>query len=154
MTEEDKKKPLVYYITADLAISLKERADYTAIVVGGMDESGQLQIRNCIRERMDGDEIVQTLLTLYNVYKPMCVGIEDTQISKALGPYINRAMMETGTYMNIVPLKPHRMDKIMRARSIQARCRAGMVKFDKAADWWGSFEDEVLSFPRNYPPLS
>ena len=148
MTEEDKKKPLVYYITADLAISLKERADYTAIVVGGMDESGQLQIRNCIRERMDGDEIVQTLLTLYNVYKPMCVGIEDTQISKALGPYINRAMMETGTYMNIVPLKPHRMDKIMRARSIQARCRAGMVKFDKAADWWGSFEDEVLSFPR------
>lgn len=148
MTEEDKKKPLVYYITADLAISLKERADYTAIVVGGMDESGQLQIRNCIRERMDGDEIVQTLLTLYKVYNPMCIGIEDTQISKALGPYINRAMMESGTYMNIIPLKPHRMDKIMRARSIQARCRAGMVKFDKTADWWGSFEDEVLSFPR------
>lgn len=148
MTEEDRKKPLTYYITADLAISLKERADYTAIVVGGMDENGQLQIRNCIRERMDGDEIVQTLITLYKIYNPMCIGIEDTQISKALGPYINRAMMESGIYMNIVPLKPHRMDKIMRARTIQARCRAGMVKFDKQADWWPTFEDEVLSFPR------
>lgn len=148
MTEEDRKKPLTYYITADLAISLKERADYTAILVGGMDENGQLQIRHCIRERMDGDEIVQTLITLYKIYNPMCVGIEDTQISKALGPYINRAMMESGTYMNVVPLKPHRMDKIMRARAIQARCRAGMVKFDKQADWWSMFEDEVLSFPR------
>ena len=50
--------------------------------------------------------------------------------------------------MNIVMLKPHRQDKIQRARSIQARMRAGMVKFDKNADWWLTFEDECLSFPR------
>lgn len=148
MTEEDRKKDLTYYITADLAISLKERADYTAIIVGGMDENGQIQIRNVFRDRLTGDEIVALLLSLQKIYNPLAVGIEDTQISKALGPYLNRAMMESNVYMNLVPLKPHRMDKIMRARSIQARMRAGGVKFDKTADWWPMFEDECLTFPR------
>ena len=148
MTEEDKKKNKQYYITADLAISEKDRADYTAIVVGGLDSNGQLHIVNCIRERLSGDEIVATLLSLQKVYNPLAVGIEDTQISKAIGPYLNRAMAETGVYMNVTMLKPHRQDKIQRARSIQARMRAGMVKFDKQADWWLTFEDECMTFPR------
>ena len=148
MTEEDKKKNKQYYITADLAISEKERADYTAIVVGGLDHNGQLHIVNCIRERLSGDEIVATLLSLQKIYNPLAVGIEDTQISKAIGPYLYREMAETGIYMNLLMLKPHRQDKIQRARSIQARMRAQMVKFDKNADWWLSFEDECMSFPR------
>ena len=57
-------------------------------------------------------------------------------------------MQESGTYMNLLMLKPHRQDKIQRARSIQARMRAGMVKFDKSAEWWLMFEDECMSFPR------
>mgnify|MGYP000228603499 CR=1 FL=1 len=113
-----------------------------------MDSNGQLHIVNCIRERLSGDEIVATLLSLQKVYNPLAVGIEDTQISKAIGPYLNREMAETGTYMNVLMLKPHRQDKIQRARSIQARMRAGMVKFDKQADWWLTFEDECMSFPR------
>ena len=148
MTEEDRKKNKQFYITADLAISEKERADYTAIVVGGLDSNGQLHIVNCIRERLSGDEIVATLLSLQKVYNPLAVGIEDTQISKALGPYLNRAMSESGIYMNVMMLKPHRQDKIQRARSIQARMRASMVKFDKQADWWLTFEDECMTFPR------
>jgi len=148
MTEDDRKKNKTYYITADLAISQKERADYTAIVVGGMDSNGQLHIVNCIRERLSGDEIVTTLLSLQKIYNPMAVGIEDTQISKALGPYLNRAMMEEGIYMNVAMLKPHRQDKLQRARSIQARMRAGGVKFDKQADWWEMFETECMTFPR------
>ena len=148
MTEEDRKKNKTFYITADLAISQRERADYTAIIVGGMDANGQLHIVNVIRERLSGDEIVSTLLALQNIYNPIAFGIEDTQISKAIGPYLNRAMMESGNYLNINMLKPHRQDKIQRARSIQARMRAGMVKFDKQADWWEMFENECMTFPR------
>lgn len=148
MMEEDRKKNKTFYITADLAISQKERADFTAIVVGGMDSNGQLHIVQCIRERLPGDEIVATLLAMQKVYQPLAVGIEDTQISKAIGPYLNRAMAESGIYMNILMLKPHRQDKMQRARSIQARMRAGQVKFDKHAEWWPSFEDECMSFPR------
>ena len=148
MTEEDRKKNKTFYITADLAISEKERADYTAIVVGGMDSNGQLHIVNCIRERLPSNDIVTTLLTLQKIYNPVAVGIEDTQISKAIGPYLKRTMQESGVYLNLILLKPHRQDKIQRARSIQARMRASMVKFDKNAEWWPDFEDECLTFPR------
>ena len=42
--EEDRKKKLNYYISGDFAISERERADYTVMVVGGMDEDGILHI--------------------------------------------------------------------------------------------------------------
>lgn len=148
MSGADKERKFNYYITADLAISQKERADYTAIVVGGMDENGLLYIVNVIKDRLAGDEIVDTLLTLQRVYDPIAIGIEEMQVSKAIGPFLNRAMVEQNTFINLIPLKPHRTDKISRARSIQARMRAAAVKFDKTTEWWPDFENDVLTFPR------
>lgn len=149
ITNEDRTKPLNYYITADLAISEKERADYSAIVVGGIDEHNILQIRHIIKARMDGQEIVETLIQLQRIYNPLVVGIEETQISKALGPFLRERMVETGVFLNVVPLIPHRTDKELRARSIQARMRAKSVKFDKEADWYPELEDEMMKFPRS-----
>lgn len=147
-TEQDTKKKLNYYVTVDLAISEKERADYSAFVVGGMDDAGILHIINVIKDRLAGDEIVETLMMLQKIYDPVAIGIEDMQVSKSIGPFLNRAMIEQNTYINLVALKPHRTDKISRARSIQARMRAGAVKFDKQADWFPDFENDLLSFPR------
>ena len=61
MTEEDRKKNKTFYITADLAISERERADYTAIIVGGMDSNGQLHIVNVF-------EIVLLQMILLQLY--------------------------------------------------------------------------------------
>jgi len=119
------------------------------MIVGGMDEDGILHIVNVIRDRMDGLEIVNTLLTLQKIYDPFAFGIEDMQVSKAIGPFLNRAMIESNVFLNIIPLKPHKTDKITRARSIQARMRAGAVKFDKSADWYQTLEDEMMRFPRD-----
>ncbi len=148
-TDEDKKKDLNYYVSVDLAISESDRADYSVYVVGGMDQNGILHIVNVIRERMDGFEIAKTLLTLQRIYEPVCFGIEDMQVSKSIGPFLNRLMIEENCFLNIVPLKPHKTDKITRARSIQARMRAGAVKFDKAADWYQTLESEMMRFPRD-----
>lgn len=146
---DDKKKALNYYISGDFAITDKERSDYTVFVVGGMDEAGYLHIKNVIRARMDGQEIVNTMIGLQKVYQPLAFGIEETQITKAIGPYLNKAMVETGTYLNLIKMNPHKTDKQARAQSIRARMRAGGVKFDKSADWYPNFEDELLSFPRS-----
>jgi len=149
INEADKKKQLNYYIAGDFAISEKERADYTVLCVGGMDEDGILHIKNVIRDRMDGLQIVDTMLALQRVYDPLAFGIEDTQITKAIGPFLNRVMREQNTFINVLPLKPHRADKQTRARSIQARMRAGAVKFDKTAEWYQTLEDELMRFPRD-----
>jgi predicted phage terminase large subunit-like protein len=76
-------------------------------------------------------------------------GIEDTQITKSIGPFLNRAMIEQNTYPTVLPLSPHKTDKLTRARSIQARMRAGAVRFDKNAEWYQTLEDELMRFPRD-----
>jgi predicted phage terminase large subunit-like protein len=145
---DDKKKILNYYITADFAISERDRADYTVFMVGGMDDSGILHIKNVIRARMDGEEIVDTMIGLQKVYQPIAFGVEEMQVSKALGPYINRAMIESNTFINLILMKPHKTDKLSRAQAIRARMRAGGVKFDKGAEWYLTLEEECLTFPR------
>jgi len=132
--KEDYEKPLNYYIAGDFAISQRERADYTVLIVGGMDEHGVLHIRNVVRDRMDGLQIVQTMIAMQRTYNPIQFGIEDTQITKAVGPFLNISMREQNCYLNILPLKPHGQDKQTRVRSIQARMRSGAVKFDKQAE--------------------
>lgn len=147
-TKEDKDKTLHYYIAADLAISKEDTADYTTFVIGGMDENRILHIRNVIRERMDGREIVDTILMLNKIYNPECIGIEDMQVTKAIGPFLREQMIISNNFPPVVPLKHGGKDKISRARSIQARLRARSVRFAKEEDWYTTFEDECCMFPR------
>lgn len=149
ITKEDESKPLKYYITVDLAISQDERADYSVFVIAGVDENRLIHVKQVVRERMDGRDIVETLLSLQRVYKPEVIGIEDMQVSKSIGPFLNEEMIAQNTYINIFKLKHGGKDKLSRARSIQARMRAHGVRFNKSADWYQIFEDELARFPRD-----
>jgi predicted phage terminase large subunit-like protein len=146
---EEKKQRLNYYITADLAISEKETADYTVFLVAGVDENKMIQVRNVIRGRMDGREIVDMILTLQKQYQPELFGIEEMQVSRAIGPFLREEMIKTGVYPNLYLLQHKGKDKMARARSMQARLRAHTVRFDKSGDWYAQFEEELSKFPRS-----
>lgn len=148
LKELDRKKKLNYYIAADVAVSQKQYSDYTVFAVAGMDDEGRLQCVNIIRDRLDAKQIVETILALQRLYKPELFGIEAGVIQKSIGPFLNEAMMKSDTFVNLVLLKPSG-DKLSRARSIQARMRAGAIKFDTSAEWYQTFEDELLRFPRD-----
>jgi predicted phage terminase large subunit-like protein len=146
--EEDKEKRLNYYITADLAISEEEKADYSVFVIAGVDEDRILHVVDVIRERLDGREIVDTFIALQRAYDPEAFGVEDMQVSKSIGPFLREEMIKQNTFLNLVLLKHGGKDKVTRARSIQARMRAHGVKFSKEDDWFFNFEQECLTFPR------
>jgi predicted phage terminase large subunit-like protein len=152
ITQEDKdnrnKTPLVYYCTVDLAISENNRSDWSVFMIAGVDENKVIHIVDVVRERLDGREIVDTILALQRAYEFSAVGIEEMMISKALGPFLREEMVKQGVFPSIVQLKHKGKDKIQRARSIQARMRAKTVKFDKEADWFPALEDELTKFPR------
>lgn len=148
-TKEDLTKSMLYYVTADLAISQEERADYSVFMVAGVDENKIIHIKQVIRERLDGREIVDTLLALQRLYDPVAVGIEDMQVSKSIGPFLREEMINTNTFITLHPMKHGGKDKLTRSRSIQARMRARGIRFDKDADWYQTFEDELLRFPRD-----
>jgi len=97
---------------------------------------------------MDGKEIVDMILALHRTYKPVAIGVEEMQVSKAIGPFLREEMMAQNTFPTLIPMKHMGKDKQSRARSIQARVRAKTVKFNKEDDWYPDFEDEVLKFPR------
>jgi predicted phage terminase large subunit-like protein len=149
ITPKDRDMNLQYYITVDLAIAEHERADYSVFLVAGVDEAKKIQVRHIIRARLDGREIVDTLIALQKTYNPLAVGIEDMQVSKSIGPFLYEEMFATGTFINVIRLKHGGKDKIARGRSIQARVRAKGVKMDKEAEWYQTFEDELTRFPRD-----
>lgn len=149
MTQADFKKKFNYYITADLAISQEASADYSVFLIAGVDENRVINVVNVIRERLDAREIVDTILALQRRYDPLAFGIEEMQITKSIGPFLNEEMIKHNIFPNMVQLRHNNKDKVFRARSIQARMRAGGVKFDRETDWYQDFEDECLRFPRD-----
>lgn len=147
-TEKDLKTKLNYYITADLAISQEETADYSVFVVAGMDENRIIHIVDVIRDRLDGREIVDCIIALEKMYHPDVFGIEEMQVTKAIGPFLREEMIRTNEFPNLYKLKHAGKDKMTRAKSIQARMRAHSIKFRKEGEWYQDFEDEVVGFPR------
>lgn len=145
--KKDWKKLYNFYIGTDLAVSTAERSDWSVFVVGGVDENNSLTIFNVLRERMDSQEIVETILSLHQLYNPVAISMEKGQIEKSIGPFLRQRMLDTNIFPTILPITPS-ADKVSRARSIQARMRAGAVKFDKAADWFFELEEEATLFPR------
>jgi predicted phage terminase large subunit-like protein len=146
--EEDKEKRLRYYITGDLAVSEAQKADYSVFIVAGVDEDRGIHVKNVIRARMDSLEILETIFALDSVYQPEAFGIEKMLVLQTLGPFLREECQKRQQFPVIIPLSHENKDKVQRFRNMQGRLRAKTVKFDKTADWYPAFEDELLKFPR------
>jgi predicted phage terminase large subunit-like protein len=144
---QDGKKPLLHYMGVDLAISEKEKSDWSVFMVFGMDADGYLFHRTTIRARMDGREIVDTILRLQRHYDLQWVAIEQDKIAKSIGPFLREEMLRRGEFVTVVPISAHN-DPQVRVRSIQARLRCGGVKFDHNNDEFEVLKNEFLTFPR------
>lgn len=146
--DEDKAKRLRFYITADLAVSDAQRADYSVFVVAGVDENRIIHVKDIIRARMDPLEIIDLIFTLHEVYDPEAFGLEKMMITQTLGPFLREEMKVRQQFPNMVQLTHGGKDKVQRFKNMQARLRAKTVKFNKSGDWYPTFEDEILKFPR------
>lgn len=148
MLDEDRKRAKNYYVGMDLAVSTKERRDYSVFVVGGVDENSILHIVKVVRERLDSKDSVDMIFALQERYKPVAFFMETGIIEKSLGPFIKSEMSSRNLWPNF-EVFPTTKDKVARARSINARMRSDGVKFDKSKDWYHEFEHELLTFPRD-----
>ena len=147
MDEYDREKPKEYYAAIDMAISKQEKADFTAIAVCSVDQDNVLCVEHIIRGRMDGLEIIETMFAIQQRYKPQLFTVEQEKIARALGPFLDQEMMRRNVFINLNLLFPTK-DKPYRARGLQARMRAGSVKFDTEASWYPELQEEMLRFPK------
>ncbi|MFB3101058.1 MAG: hypothetical protein ACE1ZM_06405, partial [Gammaproteobacteria bacterium] len=135
---------LEFYAAADFAISEKEKADYTVIMVAGVDPDGYIHIVDVRRGRWDTEAIVEELISTQKMWNPNCFTFEDGQISKSLGPYLNKEVLRLRLSMNVF-LKTPTKSKTMRGRTMQGMVKSGLVKFDKEASWYPDLENELLT---------
>ena len=148
ITPEDKQKNLSYYITMDLAVTIKNSADYSVFMVSGMDSDGYIHIRHVIKDRLDSLEIIETLGELVRRYDPVMVVTEKGIIANSILPAVYKWMDDNNLYFRF-ELIASTLDKLQRSQAIRLRARAGKVKVDKGADWWGDLEEEIMQFPRS-----
>ena len=144
---EEDDQPMEFYVAVDLAISEKKSSAYTAFVVAGISPKGVMRIVDVERFRGDALEIVETFFMLVAAYSPECFFVEQENIARALGPVLTKEMQEREVYFNIEGMQASQ-DKLRRARGIQARMRSGAVEVDMEADWYPSYMQEFLQFPR------
>lgn len=146
MVPNDFEKHRYYYVGTDLAVTLDKRRDYTVFVIASMGDDEMLQIEHVIRERMDTHDIIETIIQIQKTYEPQFFAFEKGTILNTVLPGIKIRSIEENTFINYEGFASS-VDKDARASTIKARVRAKRVKFNKEADWWPAFEEELMKFP-------
>lgn len=135
------------YLSVDFAVSSLTKRDWSAFIVGSLDDTGQLFIRHIIRERMDSKEIVDTIVRLQERFKFNTLLVGKGQLEKAIGPFLKDEIRRRDKFLHLEAI-PEVIDKRMRAQSIRGRMRSGGVKVNKKARWYPDFEQEMMEFDR------
>jgi len=136
------KADLTIMATCDLAISARETADYTVIIIFGKSLENKIFILDIIREHFETINHLPLLRSIFQKYRPKLIGIESVQYQKSL---IQQAI-KSG--LPIKSLRPDK-DKVSRALTIAAQMENGLVFFQKDADYLAEFEKELLNFPKS-----
>lgn len=130
----------------DLAISLKEHADYTVIATLGFDADNNFYILGITRGHWQMDRTMDEAQKHYDVAKARwgrcdLVAIEQVAYQAA----IVQTMLRT-TRLPILGVVPDK-DKRTRAYPWKLRFEQEMGYADRESSWWATFADEAVDFP-------
>jgi predicted phage terminase large subunit-like protein len=148
ISEEEREFPLRLAVGVDFAISKADKANRTSLTVGGLGPDNSLYFIDQRVARMDMSEIIDEMFMIQIRYSPITFFVEGGGIWRAIESVVYREMRERDVFMSITVKNPVK-DKKSRGRSLQKRMRAGACKFDKEAEWYAEFEDELLRFTGN-----
>jgi len=147
MSDMPHKDELRFYCASDHAVSLKQEGDKSVLVPVGVDKHGTIWIQPDVWwNRAPTDMAVEAMLRMMQKYHPLLWWAERDKITKAIGPFLRKRMIETQTFCSIDEVTPI-LDKMQRAQSIHARMSMGCVRWPEFAPWWPQAYDQLLKFP-------
>lgn len=144
--QDIKKKNLSIYITMDLAISQRTSADYTVVLVAGVNPDNHWFILDIDYGRYDPSQQIDALFKMVTKWNPIKVGIEKVGYQSALQHFVEKEMPKRNIFFRVEGLKTGGTKKEERIAGIQPRFKAGTVWFTKGEDWLVELEKELLSF--------
>ena len=135
------------YAASDHAVGTGQRNDPSCFLKIGVDKDSNIYILECVWRKMKADVAVEAMLSMCRgKNKPLLWWAERGHISKSIGPFLRKRMMETGTYVNIREVTPV-ADKAQRAQSIVGRVAMGKVFFPFGLLWVEKAINEMMAFP-------
>ena len=145
MGEDDYDSAKIVCAAADFAVSRADKANRTSFTVGGKDVNNLLHVIDQRTGRWDPTEWIEEMFSIQKRHNPDVFFVEDGVIWKAVRSMVYREMQTRDLRINIESITPVK-DKGTRGRSLQRRMRAGQCRFDKRAEWYPGYEDEMLRF--------
>jgi predicted phage terminase large subunit-like protein len=142
-----KLSDLNIFMTVDLAISQKDTADYTAIMVVGANKDNHWFILDCSFGRFDPTQTIDEIFRMAGKWNPQKVGVEKVAYQAAMHHFLDKEMPKRNMFFTITQLRAQRK-KEERISAIQPRFSSGSVWIpDDAGDWWEELKGEMLAFP-------
>lgn len=138
---------LTVYITVDPAMTKSETADYTGIVVNGVDKDGNWRLLRAYRKRMDPAELIDELFFLYGIYGSRFrrMGIEKTAYTVGLRQSVQNEMIRRKRFFDIVEVEHKHRSKQMRIRALVPRFESGRIMM---SEYCQDLIEEMMGFPR------
>lgn len=137
------KRPIgggTIFTTVDLAVSLKETADYTVVSTWLETPDKDLLLLDVRKIRLEGPDQTPLMLEVYHKFRPAIMHVEKTGFQLAIIQAAQRAGLP------IMPYTPVG-DKMARALAPAAKMEAGKVYFPYQAPWLKVAESEMAKFP-------
>lgn len=143
----EEPEELRVYCASDHAVATGQRNDSTVLLKVGVDRQNNIYLLECDWRKMKSDVATEAMLAMAGGrHRPLLWWAEKGHISKSIGPFLRKRMLETGVYINLREVTPA-ADKAQRAQSIAARVAMGKVFFPKGATWTEKAINEMMAFP-------
>lgn len=131
---------LMWFGTADLAVSIKQGSDYTAIGAWALAPRGELLLFDVERAQIEGPDLVRALKRMVHKWNLDWIGVETVAFQVSI---VQQARRDGLACRNLIP----KGDKLSRALAASVRFEPGLVAWRKGASWISALEEELLTFP-------
>ena len=129
----------------DIATSLRRDADFSAVIVVGVDEARRVYLLEAWHGRVQTQTLLDRILTLSSRWRTRAIFYEDSAQQKLIEYSIKQHMKETGQFFTVLPVKAgNKQTKEQRIRLISPYFQSGNVFIRESMN---EFVNEYKEFP-------
>ena len=141
----------IYFIVDPAGNKQNKGNDNSSILVVGFDALDNMMVIDIVRDKLNADSKFTTLVSLYNLYRPITVYYEQESMQSDIA-LLQRRMAEVNMRFPIVEYSMKKYgSKENRIKQLQAPLMARKIYFPDVAihrNWKGEQEDMILSLYR------
>jgi len=133
------------FVTIDPASALRDKSDFIGVCINYLDTENRWNLAT-YKLKVNSMELIRFMFKLNSEIKPERFGIEQGAYRDAIKPFLEEEMRKRNEFFEVVELKHHQQNKVLRIRGLIPRYSSGSVyHIDKMCL---DLEEEMARFPK------